>query len=117
MTQTFLVIISLFLIISILFFYKSFQKNLKNKENYLEINSGCSNCNSVNSGKLRDQNFSKYKFRCLRPPNYHRYGSNLSDPTQDRLPITFPDPNEGIPPIELKTKEEEIIYNLKNGII
>lgn len=115
MTQTFLVIISLFLIVSIIYFYNSFQQN---KENYLEINSSCSNCNSVNSGKPRsDQNFSKYKFSCLRPPDYHRYGSNLSDPTQDRLPITFPNPNKGIPPIELRTKEEEIIYNLKNGII
>ena len=33
------------------------------------------------------------------PPGYHRYGSNTCDPTQDELPITMPDPNEGLDPL------------------
>jgi len=56
-----------------------------------------------------------YQHRCNKPKNYHRYQSNLCDPTQDYLPITMPNPNEGIPDIKLNNRKEEIIYNLKYG--
>jgi hypothetical protein len=45
------------------------------------------------------------------PPGYHRYQSNTCNPTQDKLPITFPDPNEGVPPFEY----DPLIMNLKYG--
>jgi hypothetical protein len=45
------------------------------------------------------------------PPGYHRYQSNTCNPTQDQLPITFPDPNEGVPPFEY----DPLIMNLKYG--
>ena len=108
MKEYLLIIISLFLIVFMIYFY------LYTKENYYEVNTDKYYTNDDN---LRDRNFTNYKFACLKPRNYHRYGSNLSDPTQDKLPITFPNPNEGLPPVKITSPEQEIIYNLKNGII
>lgn len=45
------------------------------------------------------------------PPGYHRYQSNTCNPKQDQLPITFPDPNEGVPPFEY----DPLIMDLKYG--
>jgi hypothetical protein len=47
--------------------------------------------------------------------NYHRYQSNLANPTQDTLPITLPNPNEGIIPVHPQTLEQQILCNLKYG--
>jgi hypothetical protein len=44
--------------------------------------------------------YATYGYECESPVGYHRYQSNTCDPTQDELPITLPDPNEGIPPAE-----------------
>jgi len=44
------------------------------------------------------------------PPGYHRYQSNTCDPTQDELPITMPDPNEGIPPPEGDPLVTQMMY-------
>ena len=35
-----------------------------------------------------------------KPKLYYRYQANTCDPTQDTLPITFPDPNEDLDPFE-----------------
>lgn len=43
--------------------------------------------------------YEKYNNCGYVPPGYHRYQSNLCDRTQDELPITMPDPNEGIDPL------------------
>jgi hypothetical protein len=44
-----------------------------------------------------------------------RYGSNTCDPEQSQLPITFPDPNEGVPPFEFTSPEMEIFDRVKRG--
>lgn len=46
--------------------------------------------------------------------NYHRYGSNLCDPQQDELPITLPDPNAKVPPLEL-TRDQMMFQQVKYG--
>jgi Sec-independent protein translocase protein TatA len=46
-----------------------------------------------------ENEYVKYENCGYVPPGYHRYQSNLCDPTQDELPITMPDPNEGIDPL------------------
>lgn len=43
-----------------------------------------------------------------------RYASNTCDPHQQRLPITFPDPNEGVPPLVM-TPEMQLFERIKNG--
>jgi hypothetical protein len=50
-------------------------------------------------------------------PQYNppRYGSNTCDPEQTELPITFPDPNEGVPPLELTTPQMQIFDRIKRG--
>lgn len=44
------------------------------------------------------------------PPGYHRYQSNLCDPQQDQLPITLPDPNEGLDPVEVDPLYDQMKY-------
>jgi len=44
------------------------------------------------------------------PPGYHRYQSNLCDPTQDELPITMPNPNEGLDPVNIDPLWSSIQY-------
>lgn len=44
------------------------------------------------------------------PPGYHRYQSNLCNPQQDELPITFPDPNEGLEPVKVDPMFDEMKY-------
>jgi len=46
-----------------------------------------------------ENDYQKYGDCGYIPPGYHRYQSNLCDPTQDELPITMPDPNEGLEPL------------------
>lgn len=46
-----------------------------------------------------ENNYQTYSNCGYVPPGYHRYQSNLCDPTQDELPITMPDPNEGLDPL------------------
>jgi hypothetical protein len=61
--------------------------------------------------------YSKYNYSCNAPRGYHRYQSNLCDPTQDELPITFPNPNLDLP-IDMScvaTQKDRIINNLKYG--
>jgi hypothetical protein len=43
-----------------------------------------------------------------------RYASNTCNPTQQTLPITFPDPNEGVPPLVM-TPEMKLFERIKNG--
>lgn len=45
------------------------------------------------------KNYERYENCGYIPSGYHRYQSNLCDPTQDELPITMPDPNEGLDPL------------------
>lgn len=59
--------------------------------------------------------YSTYEFLCNKPKGYHRYQSNLCDPQQDHLPITFPKPFINLPEINLKTPQDKIICNLKYG--
>jgi hypothetical protein len=48
---------------------------------------------------------------------YHRYQSNLCDPTQDELPITFPNPNLDLPVDKscVASQKDRILNNLKYG--
>lgn len=39
--------------------------------------------------------YTTYSSNCAPATEYHRYQANLCDRTQDVLPITLPDPNEG----------------------
>lgn len=39
--------------------------------------------------------YTTYSSNCAPSDKYHRYQANLCDKTQDELPITLPDPNEG----------------------
>lgn len=59
--------------------------------------------------------YSTYQYQCNRPKCYHRYQSNLCDPNQDHLPITMPNPNQGLRPPRLSSNEDKIIYDLKYG--
>lgn len=47
--------------------------------------------------------------------NYHRYGANLANPRQDVLPLTMPDPNEGVEPVHPADLKQQILCNLKYG--
>lgn len=51
--------------------------------------------------------------KCDKPPGYHRYQSNTCDSTQDKLPITMPDPNEGISP----AIGDPLIMNMMYGLM
>jgi len=55
--------------------------------------------------------YAAYQYDKESPKDYHRYQSNLCDPTQDELPITFPDPNADLPPFEY----DPLIMQLKYG--
>lgn len=57
------------------------------------------------------RNYALYNPDSPSPKGYHRYGSNLCDPTQDELPITFPDPNADLPPFEC----DPLVMQLKYG--
>lgn len=59
--------------------------------------------------------YSTYQYQCNRPQGYFRYQANLCDPTQNHLPITMPNPNEGLPPLSLPTQADKLVYNLKYG--
>ena len=59
--------------------------------------------------------YSTYQYICNRPEGYHRYQSNLCDPTQDHLPITMPNPNEGITEQQINSYSEYLISKLKYG--
>lgn len=59
-------------------------------------------------------NYAKYKYNCAYPCGYHRYQSNTCDPQQDELPITMPDPNAALPPMQL-TAEDEMMIGVMNG--
>ena len=61
-----------------------------------------------------DDNYSNYEGLAKKPPGYHRYQSNLCDPTQDELPITFPDPDYDAPDIQFD-KIQQIQYDLMYG--
>lgn len=78
--------------------------NKKNKENYRKQ-------------PVFVDTYKNYKYECMKPQGYHRYGSNLCNPEQDRLPITFPNPNEGLKPIKINSRKEQIICDLQYGII
>ena len=52
------------------------------------------------------KSYSVYNHECKPPQGYHRYQSNTCKVSQDELPITMPDPNEGtIRPVMEKTLE------------
>lgn len=61
--------------------------------------------------------YSKYNYSCNSPMGYHRYQSNLCDPTQDELPITFPNPNLDLPVDKscVASQKDRILNNLKYG--
>lgn len=59
--------------------------------------------------KLKMSSYKFYSHTLYTPPGYHRYHSNNCNPKQDNLPITFPDPNEGIP-IETNQDQLELMY-------
>jgi hypothetical protein len=58
--------------------------------------------------------YAKNKYQCAYPCGYHRYQSNTCAPQQDRLPITMPDPNQGLPP-PLETEESRFLQGVMNG--
>lgn len=49
------------------------------------------------------------------PDHYHRYESNLCDPTQDDLPITMPDPNEDISQVPDSLEIDVMYGSMKCG--
>lgn len=106
-----LFILLLFLTLFLVYYFLFYSKEKYNQPIPFETNVPVKN--SLNSRYL---NFSNNKYRCLKPRDYHRYGSNLCDPTQEKLPITFPNPNEDIPPLEMSTEEEKLVCGLKDGI-
>jgi hypothetical protein len=62
----------------------------------------------------RVNHYAKYKYKCAYPCGYHRYQSNTCDPQQDELPITMPNPNAALPPLQL-TKDDEMMIGVMNG--
>ena len=51
-----------------------------------------------------------YSTKCASPEIYHRYQSNLCVPTQDELPITMPDPNEGQEKCNMDKTRESVYF-------
>jgi hypothetical protein len=49
---------------------------------------------------LETQSASSHSDPSEPPKSYYRYQANTCDPTQDTLPITFPDPNEDLDPFQ-----------------
>lgn len=84
------------------------------REKYLEINK---NAGPGGGSIAEQQQYSRYNYHCMSPWGYHRYQSNLCDPTQDELPITFPDPNADLEPEPAcsNSQKARIQNNLKYG--
>lgn len=59
--------------------------------------------------------YAVYKNTVIKPKGYYRYQSNISDPTQERLPIDLPDPNEDDVDFIKKLEFCESMQLLKNG--
>lgn len=60
---------------------------------------------------MTKKNISLYKIynpKCIPPPKYYRYQSNICDPTQNSLPLTMPNPNENT----VKPQMDKIMENI-----
>lgn len=60
-----------------------------------------------------DYDYKRNNPTCDMPPGYHRYQSNTCDSTQDKLPITMPNPNEDIPP----AIGDPLVMNMMYGLM
>lgn len=102
MRKLIILLFILFIFLTLIVLYSIILKNDESNETYTPAYLGC---------------YKKNKFCCTKPRNYHCYGSNLCDPTQDKLPITMPNPYPDLEPVKYNSKQDEIICNLKYGIM
>lgn len=96
--------IILFILIWAVFLYSVVRVIIKQTEPYQQPDSlAVQQPDSLAVREIDGRKYARYVPYCNSPYGYHRYQSNQCDPTQDKLPITLPDPNDGIPPISEDT--------------